>query len=102
MNKVVRHTLESCVESALKYDNITEWRSENEGVYKFAYRNNILDECTAHMDKKYTNHTLESCIENASNFSTKKEWRKNNDKVYRFAQRRGWLDECTAHMKKIK
>lgn len=102
MNKLVRHTLESCIESALPYDNITEWRSENEGAYKYAFRENIIPKCTAHMNLHFTNHTLESCMENASSFSTKTEWRKDNDKVYRYAQRRGWLDKCTAHMKKTR
>ncbi len=52
-----RHTIKSCIESAKPFKTKTAWRKKCGGAYHAAKRLGCLDECTAHMEKKYTSTT---------------------------------------------
>jgi hypothetical protein len=50
-----KHTLESCIESASNYCSKTEWRKDNDKVYRFAQRRGWLAQCEIAMKKKDKN-----------------------------------------------
>lgn len=94
-------TKEKCVEEALNYNSIKEWRKFNQMSYKIAYYNDWLIECTAHIDKGRKPRGYwdkEKCIEEALKYKTRTQFLRNNKPCYNSALKNGWIDECAAHM----
>lgn len=46
-------TKEMCIESALPYEDYTDWNKNCPNEYRFAQKNNWMNECTEHMIKPY-------------------------------------------------
>ena len=100
--KEIKHTLESCKESASKYNTRSEWRKNDNSCYQTARNNGWYDECCANMNYMRKKHTLQSCKENAFKYKTKSEWKKNNASVYQTAYKNGWIDECCVNMTSLR
>jgi hypothetical protein len=97
-NNTIRHSHESVLESALKYSNLKDWRTNNVGMYKYAKKHKILKECIAHMKNIYVRHTFESCMKSALKYSNLKDWKNADIKSYSYAVKEHILNQCTAHM----
>jgi superfamily II DNA or RNA helicase len=98
-----KHTLESCKESASKYNGRREWRNNDKKSYDFANRKEWLDICCVDMEnKRGISRTLESCKESASKYKTRWEWAENDSKSYSYARTKIWLEECCVNMEKLK
>lgn len=67
-------TLERCKEVALKFSTKGEWSKSNGYSYNKARKNEWLDACTEHMEKKKIKWTLEKCKEDAMKYKTLAEW----------------------------
>jgi hypothetical protein len=105
-------TLELCIESASKYQHISDWRKNNNGAYKAAYRHGWKDACTAHMTPKRNINSgqfskghslnevkwdLESCMSEALKYKTSSEWFECGNASAQIASRSGWMDQCGRH-----
>ena len=95
----LNHTLESCKESASKFNSRYEWKKLDSVSYVYACKKNWLDECCSHMKQLNLKRTLEKCKDIASKYNSRSEWRKLDNTTYDYAQKKGWLDECCSHMK---
>jgi hypothetical protein len=95
---------ENCLEEALKYDNVKDWRFNSQTSYESARKNGWYEECTEHMIIRIPNlkncWTLELCKAEALKCMTITEWVKNSNSSYLYARRKEWLEECTKHMDK--
>jgi superfamily II DNA or RNA helicase/post-segregation antitoxin (ccd killing protein) len=97
INKKTR-TKEECIDDAKKYKTQKEWIENSPTIYKYAYKNKWMDECSAQMTKlNGVSKTKEECIEDARNYKTKKEWRANSSAFYGYASNKKWMNECSAH-----
>lgn len=100
--KIIKENKKQCLETALRYQTISEWIKNNSRTYALAYAHKWMDECTEHMNKiSSTPHnywTKERCIENALKYKTITEWRKNEKKCHAAAVTKEWYNECLAHM----
>jgi superfamily II DNA or RNA helicase len=92
-------TKENCVESAMNYNSISEWVSNESSAYQTAHRNGWLKECTIHMTTNVY-WTKEKCFESALKQQRIVEWQRAAGGAYGAAKRNGWLTECTKHMVK--
>ena len=95
---------ENCLEEALKYDNVKDWRFNSNSSYESARKNGWFEECNKHMIIRIPNlkncWTLELCKAEALKYTTITEWVKNSNSSYLYARRKEWLEECTKHMDK--
>jgi hypothetical protein len=94
-------TKERCVEEALKFNTVSEWKKNSSSSYTRASKNNWVDECTKHMKKVTPPWTKESCIKEAKKYNTKSEWQKKSAGSYSAANKNGWYDECVSHMQSV-
>lgn len=95
---MAHYTLNSCAETALKYNTRTEFRKNAISAYNFAWKHKILDSICTHMivkQSKWTNKMLENL---ALKYTTKKEFNHNNKSAYITALNRGIIDSICAHM----
>jgi hypothetical protein len=95
--KPIRHTLESCKESASNYETRNEWKKKDLSSYSSAKYNGWFDECCVNM-VKFQKYTLDYCKEIASKYKTKVEWRKGDCKILHYATSKGWIEECCVNM----
>jgi hypothetical protein len=95
-------TFENCLESAKKYNTISEWSSDYEYAYKCALMNNWLEKCTEHMINLPSSWTKEKCLESALKYKSIKDWDKNEPNAVSASRRNGWQNECTVHMNELK
>ncbi len=98
--KVVKRTKEECIENALKYKNISEWRKKDSKYYYCAVSKEWYHECTAHMVKLYKTRTKEQCIEDARKYNSKSEWAKKSKTIYNYSRIKSWYKECLEHFEK--
>jgi len=95
-------TLERCKESALRFDQQSKWKVDDNAAYLAANRKGWLEECCSHMKlgRKPNNYwTLERCKESSSKFTKVSDWKASESSAYSKARRNGWLEECCSHMK---
>ena len=107
----MKHTPESLVASAKKYQTKSEWRRHDNGAYNAAItKPEVWEKCTAHMGVVRSNQNAAADTRAkiaAASYKTKKEWRLSDSETYRRAlrwRRRRPADwaACTAHMKIIR
>ena len=92
-------TKEACMLDAKKYNKPSDWQKNSSG-HQAAWKNNWLNECTAHMTEKSISWTIEKCIASALKYPTRTDWWQNENSAYATAVAKGWLEECTIHMRK--
>lgn len=93
--------LKHCEDEALKYSSRSRWQRGSPLSYRWASRNDWVEECSRHMQsvKMPDGHwTLERCVEEAKKYKTKVQWRLENYASYVKANKRGWLVHCCGHM----
>lgn len=91
--RAYKHTLESCIVAARKYEYKIEWMRSDFNTYKAALKYDWLRECCGHMKKKLK-YTIESVTEIASSCKNKLEWMKKDSGSYFAAKRLGIFDTC--------
>ena len=91
-------TKEDCIENALKYDSVKEWKKNDSKILNYAHRKGWYKECSAHfINLSGISRTKEECIQNALKYKSIKEWLIGDRKVYLYSHSKGWMEECTAH-----
>lgn len=98
MTKRRKHTLESCKESALRYNTRNEWFAEDRPPYMAAYRRGWLEECCSHMESILISWTKKLCMESALQYNTRGAWQIGDQRAYMAARTKNWLEECCEHM----
>jgi hypothetical protein len=91
-----KHTPESLMSEALKYNHRREYRLANCASYTKACRLGILDKVCAHMDRR--GHTIESLTLEALKYNKRYEFVKANINAYNAAVKQGILDDICNHM----
>ena len=99
MERLKKHTLESCKESASKYKARTEWMNNDRTSYSTATLKGWLDICCVNMVNMRNKHSLESCKEIASKYKTRTEWCKYDKNTFQSARHNKWLDEIMPKVK---
>ena len=99
--RISKYTLQSCKESASKFQSRISWKKSDTKSYNSACKNNWIDECCVNMKPLKLKHTLKSCKESASKFNSKADWLNSDSKSYAFALKNNYLDECCVNMKKL-
>ena len=97
-------TKDKCLESALKYNTIKEWKKNDNAALQAAKSNDWYGECIKHMTKlkrESNSWTKETIIEFVKKYKTPTEWRKDNQYSYNISRKNGWYDECIKHMTTI-
>ena len=102
-NGSFRWDYDSCMDVALKCENIKEFKSKYSGAYGSSQKNGWLDDMNKHMVRSQKPHgywTLENVMIEAQKFSSRKEFGDNSEGgAYGAAQRNGWLGLISKHMK---
>lgn len=92
-------TKETCQIEALKYNNKKEFRENSQYSYKYARKNNWLDDICSHMNnKKYNFWNKEQCHKEALKYNTRLEYQKKSASSYSSALKNKWIDEICLHM----
>lgn len=97
-----KHSRDSCLESALKFDNPKAWERGDNPKYAAARHHGWYDECTAHMTHliKPSGHweVEVNVMESAGRHEFKEDWKAAERGAYDSALRNGWFEKATAHM----
>lgn len=94
-------TNETCEDEAKKYKTRKDFKIKSTSAYKYAVRNNILEDVCTHMKQKQKEPgywTKERCQEESLKYKHRKEFQKNSGSAYNVASKNGWLDEICSHM----
>lgn len=99
---VIKYSFDVCKIEALKYNTRNEFRLNNNKIYKYAWKNNWLDNICSHMNKpiKELKWTKEECHIEALKYQTITEFQNNCFKIYSFSIKYGWKDSICSHMKR--
>ena len=91
------------LESALKYDHISDWQKQNGGAYNKALKSGWLAEATSHMTavQKKSKWTKQLVLEDAMKYSTRGEWHKASGNAAHVAIVKNWHEEATKHMHRV-
>ena len=92
------NTIDICKMDALRFETRNEWAKNSIKKYRYARRNNALNECCAHMKTNLITRTAEDCLRSAMKFKTRGEWRRTDPNTHASAIRNGWIQDCTKHM----
>ncbi|PSV00562.1 hypothetical protein [Photobacterium kishitanii] len=88
--------LEDCINSAARYQSITEWSMSDQKTYRIAYIAGIVKACSQHMSKKNKRRTISDCIQISKKYKSPKEWKDHDPLSYISAKRRGLFNsDCT-------
>ena len=91
-------TKRACIEEALKYSELTEFRKEKMGTYLSACRNGWIKEISKHMTIKKGFWSFLKCQDEALKYNRRVDFSNKSSKSYCSAQRNGWLDDICQHM----
>lgn len=99
---VYKHTLNSCLNSALTCKSRSEFIKKFPNQYQSAYKNGWLEQCCLHMRRPINIFlwSKKNCLNNSLLFTNKTKWKKESKGAYKSAKKNGWFDECTLHMKR--
>lgn len=97
---MIKWTIESIKNDALKYNTKKEWKN-NSNPYFAAQRHGIINDCSKHMfmlikPKGYW--SIENIKKDALKYKTKVDWFNSSRSSYSLASRKGILNMCTKHM----
>jgi predicted GIY-YIG superfamily endonuclease len=93
-----KYNYEKVSETAKQYKTRGEFVKHDEPSYRWARRNNLLDDVCSHMEyiRKYWD--LESVLDVVKKYKTRKEFQKKNVGAYEWAYRADILDSICSHM----
>jgi len=97
-------TFELCKETALLYDNRTDFQRENNYMYNKSLKNNWLNEICGHMkyQHKPNNYwTKDRCQEISLKYKRRIDFKKNDASVYTTSLNNGWLNEICNHIEYV-
>lgn len=94
-------TKERCIEEALNYNTITEFKRESQYAYRLSHENKWFDEICSHLTRTikpsgYWN--LENCKIEALKYITQIDFITKSRSAYGSAYENEWLDEICSHM----
>jgi len=91
---------ERCAEEAKKYDSRGEFEKGSNGAYRYARKNQWLDEICSHMAGAKPNNywTKERCHQEALKYQTRTAFQNGSSRAYSAARKKHWLDEICSHM----
>ena len=96
------NSLDHCFLEASRYQTKSAWQRGSPLSYRWASKNNWVEECTIHMReirKPNGYWTLSRCKVEAQKFHTKAEWRLSHRTSFTKANKEGWMASCCEHMK---
>lgn len=100
LKRASKWSIEDIKKDAAQYSTKTEWMEKNSLTYKYAHLHNIVDECSAHMEKLQETWTYEKCLADAKLYGTVMNWQKNNQNSLNAAYRNKWIDDFKPFLKK--
>jgi len=101
IGSVKKWSKEKCKETALRFENKTDFRKNFNGAYQCALINGWLNEICSHMTIKIKppNYwTKERCKEEFLKCKTKKEVKLNSITAYSVALKNDWINDFSKHM----
>ncbi len=102
MVKIVWDDFEKCKKEALKYKNISDFKTIASGCYKSCKRNNWIKNIRLlfnNIQKPNNYWSFEKCAEEAKKYSTRTEFKTNSSGAYGASVRNKYLNEICSHMK---
>jgi len=94
-------TDEKILADAAKYLTLKIWREDSAGAYAAAGRKGLLDEVTAHMERRRSAWDRQGVIDNARQFLHKVRWKEKFPGAVHAARDLGVWDEAIAHMEPL-
>lgn len=96
----MKWTREKCLESAIRYTTIAEWRRADRKAADAAYSNGWINYIKQYIQPaiEHNKFSDQDIIDNATKYNTRMEWRDSDRKFYQLAKSRRILDKCTKHM----
>lgn len=91
-------TKEIVARIAIKYKNREQFRRDDCGAYKWAYRNNLMDEVCAHMDPQFR-WGLETVRKEAAQYETRADFMRGSSSAYQWWVRNGKPGGVCDHMR---
>lgn len=92
-------TKEKIINTAKKFNNVTDWKNSEMGAYLAARQNlEIFKIATNHFKRKKIKWNKNDIVKNALKFNKKISWIKAEPRAYASAYSRGWLKDATQHM----
>lgn len=92
-------TKEKLINTAKKFNNVTDWKNNEMGAYLAARQNlKIFNIATKHFIRKKIKWDKSDVINNALRYDKKINWLKSEPSAYNAAITRGWLKDATKHM----
>jgi predicted GIY-YIG superfamily endonuclease len=98
MNPRPTYNYEKVSETARQYETRGEFVKHHEPSYRWALRNNVLDDVCSHMEYVRKYWDFDSVIEEAKKYITKKEFQTEARGAYEWALNNNHLDDACAHM----
>jgi hypothetical protein len=95
-------TKEKCLEEALKYDTISEFRNKSGGAYYSSRTNKWLVEICSHLIglRKPNNYwNKERCHDEALKYETRNEFQKKSRSAYTASRKNSWIEDVCSHMR---
>ena len=99
-------TLERCIEEALKYKTINEWKLNSQTTFYKSKKLNIFDDCSKHMveDVKEPRkpagywHDKKNCMKEAKKYDSTYDWYKHSPQSLLASIKINYFTQCTKHM----
>lgn len=86
------------LQEASKYESISEWKLNSSGSYKFALRNNLMNQCRLLFEIRKSKWTIQELIQDALKYKTRSQWKYASSGAYKSARDQNILDVVCSHM----
>jgi hypothetical protein len=92
-------TKERCLEEALKYNKVNQWRKSHRHSMEVCKKNGWFEEAIEHMDEPYQLKpkgfwdNKKNIIQEVKKYKNATEWRERSGTSYEKARKKGWLKE---------
>lgn len=94
-------TKDKLINTAKKFNNVTEWSSKEMGAYLAAKQDQkLFNYVTKHFKRKKIKWDKKDILKIGLKYKKKIDWYRNDVSSYYTAYSRGWLNEATKHMDK--
>ena len=92
-------TIDELQIEALKYATRRDFSLNSQKLYRYAWKNGLLDQICSHMQDQRKKWSIEELKSEALKFNTRSEFQFGSNKAYQVARYHGLLDEICGHMK---